>query len=192
MKENGRSVMPKGSTCVGGIALPAPWRAQVGDLSTVPASFEHPSATCRPLAGQQHDAGVSEGVRAVADPGAGRGRRLFGAVGQLVTPAAANTGSLSASCPENTSPVVAVRHARSSARGAGSSAAAGSGQRLSSTEPSTGPLCGERGQMAATRSPLPLCVTKYRVALSHQSLLQRRVWRDLVILVSCSPGCVRC
>ena len=62
--------------------------------------------------------GCWKGVRAVADPGVGKGRRLFAGAGQAVTPAA-NTGSLSASCPANTSPLVAAHRARSSTRRAG-------------------------------------------------------------------------
>lgn len=161
------------------MALPAPQTAQVRELSAVPAFLQHPSAPCCPLAGHQHDAGVLEGVRAVADLGVGKGSRLFGGAGQPVTPAAANKGSLSASCPANTSPSVAAHRARSSARGPSLSAAAGSGQRLSLTELSRGPLCGEQKQ---TRSRLPLrvlWVTKYDVALLHPSLPRRRVSEGL-------------
>lgn len=104
MKANGRAVMLEGSACAAGTSLPAPWRARVRDLCAVPASFQHLSAPCCPLAGQQHDAGLLEGVRGVTDPGVGKGRRLFAGAAQLVTPAAANTGSLSASCPAKHKP----------------------------------------------------------------------------------------
>lgn len=110
-------------------------------------------------------------------PAWGRGRHSVTGWGQAVTPAAANTGSLSASHPANTSPVVAAR----CARGAGWRAAAGLGQRLLLAEPSTGPLCG--GAEPDARGAKPLCmlwVTRYDMAWSHRSLAQCEVCRDLV------------
>lgn len=89
MLEGKRLCCQRRSPC----ALESPHQGPEHPTCLLPAS-ESPGC---PLAGGWPDAGVSEGVRAVADPGVGKGRRSFVGAGQPVTPAAANTGSLSAS-----------------------------------------------------------------------------------------------